>query len=475
MRDRHPAEETVSNMSGVEPFAPFVVRALWRADIGALPHWKANAIKLARIIYGVVRDVVDGRLPLHAASLVYTTILSLVPILALAFSVLKGFGVHYRFEPLLMQALAPLGSQAQMIAERLMSFVDKMDVGVLGAVGLALLFYTAVSVVQKIEAACNEIWHVRRERPLARKITDYLSILLIGPVLMFSALGIAASVLASEPVRQLSEIRPLGVLIDMATRVAPILLVVGAFTYLYKFVPNTRVPMLSAFVGGIVATAIWVLAGMVFAQFVQGATSYAAIYSALASLVLFFIWLDVSWLIVLVGAAVSFYHAHPEYILLGASEAPLSSRARERLALAIGHTLGKALYSGEGPLTTGALTRRLRVPEHAVSQILAALTAAKLVSQTAAQPPRWVPMQPLDVVSVRTLLDAAREYGDNAGIEVPPDPAEELERAIDRALDEAVSGWTLRDLALGPDARERPPPPRLADARPRSRRNADHP
>src|SRR5512133_2552 len=169
MRDRHPVDETLAN--DAEPFAPFVVGALWRTDVNALPRWKADGIKLARVAYAVVRDVVEGRLALYAGSLVYTTILSLVPILALAFSILKGFGVHYRFEPLLMEALSPLGSQAQMIAERLMDFVSKMDVGVLGAVGLALLFYTAVSVVQKIEAACNEIWHVRRERPLARKIT----------------------------------------------------------------------------------------------------------------------------------------------------------------------------------------------------------------------------------------------------------------------------------------------------------------
>jgi membrane protein len=470
MRDRHPTEEALADMSGAEPFAPFVVRALWRANIAALPSWKANGIKLARILYAVLRDIVDGRLALHAASLVYTTILSLVPILALAFSVLKGFDVHYRFEPLLMRALAPLGNQAPMIAERLMDFVDKMNVGVLGAVGLALLFYTAVSVVQKIEAACNQIWHVRQERPLTRKITDYLSILLIGPVLMFSALGIAASVLASEPIKQLSEIRPLGLLIDMAVRLAPILLVAGTFTFLYKFIPNTRVPILSALVGGIVATVIWMLAGMAFAQFVQGATSYTAIYSALASLILFFIWLDVSWLIVLVGAAVSFYHAHPEYILLGFGEATLSSRARERLALAIGHMIGKALYAGEGPLTADALARRLRVPENAVGQTLAALTAANLVSRTAAQPPRWVPTQPLDAASVKALLDAAREHGNGADIEAPPGPAGELEHAIDRALDEALSGWTLRDLALGPDARAGP---KAAAAPPRPARSAD--
>ena len=470
MRDRHPTEEALADMSGAEPFAPFVVRALWRTDITALPRWKANGVKLARVVYAVVRDVVEGRLALHAASLVYTTILSLVPILALAFSILKGFGVHYRFEPLLMRALSPLGSQAQMIAERLMSFVDKMDVGVLGAVGLALLFYTAVSVVQKIEAACNEIWHVRRERPLGRKITDYLSILLIGPVLMFSALGIAASVLASEPVRQLSEIRPLGVLIDMAIRAAPILLVIGTFAFLYKFIPNTRVPIISALVGGIVATLIWLLAGMAFAQFVQGATSYTAIYSALASLILFFIWLDVSWLIILVGAAISFYHAHPEYILLGSRQPTLSSRNCERLALAIGHTIGKALYAGEGPLTTGALARGLGVPEHAVSETLRALSAAELVSRTAAQPPRWVPTQPLDAASVKALLDAAREHGNGVGIRVLPGPAGELERAIDRALDEALGGWTLRDLALGLDARDSP---KTAAAPPRPARRAD--
>ena len=469
MRDRH-LDEPLANTSEAEPFAPHVVRALWRSDITTLPRWKADSIKLARVVYAVVRDVVEGRLALYAGSLVYTTILSLVPILALAFSILKGFGVHYRFEPLLMEALSPLGSQAQMIAEGLMDFVSKMDVGVLGAVGLALLFYTAISVVQKVEAACNEIWHVRQERPLARKITDYLSVLLISPVLLFSALAIVASVLASEPVRQLSEIRPLGVLIDMGIRAAPVVLFVVTFTFLYKFIPNTRVPILSALVGGIIATVIWVLAGMVFAKFVQSATSYTAIYSALASLILFLIWMNVSWLIVLVGAAVSFYHAHPEYSLLGWREAILSGRDRERLALAIGHTIGKALYAGEGPLTTGALARRLGVPEPAVRDVLRAMSAAKLMARTGTQPPQWLPTQPLDAASVKALLDAAREHGNGVGIEVPPGSAKELEHAIDRAVDEALSGWTLRDLALGPEARDSG---KAAIASPRPARRVD--
>lgn len=441
-----------------EPFADFVVRTLWRKDIPLHTGWKARGIQLARMLYAMVRDVFEGRLALHAASLVYTTILSLVPILALSFSVLKGFDVHYRFEPFLMQALSPLGSQAPVIADRLMSFVDKMNVGVLGTVGLAFLFYTAVSVVQKVEAACNEIWHVRKERPLGRKITDYLSVLLIGPVLMFSAVGLTASVLASQPVQHLSSIRPLGVLIDLVVRLTPIFLVAGTFTFIYKFIPNTQVPLRSALVGGMVATVTWVLAGMAFAHFVQGAASYTAIYSALAALVLFFIWLDVSWMIVLVGAAVSFYHAHPEYILLGVGEASLSSSDRERLALAIGHTLGKALYTGEGPLTAHAISTRLNVPEHAAEQILEAFLAAKLVSRTADQPARWVPRQPLDVVDVKALLDAARKHGNGLQVQVALSPAIELEREVDRAVEKALTGWTLKDLALGNVCRDERPP-----------------
>jgi membrane protein len=448
-----------------EPFAPLVVRALWRVDPAALPTWKASPIRIGRVAYAVVRDVVAGRLALHAASLVYTTILSIVPIFALGFSVLKGFGVHYRFEPLVMNALAPLGTQASVIADRLMAFVDKMDVGVLGAVGLAVLFYTAISVVQKVEAACNEIWHVRQERPLTRKFTDYLSILLIGPVLIFSALGLAASALASEPIRQLSEFRPLGLVIDMVTRLAPILLLLAMFTFLYKFIPNTRVPLRSAVVGAVVATVIWVIAGIAFGRFVQGATSYTAIYSALAALILFFIWLDVSWMIMLVGATVSFYDAHPEYLLLGVGEARLSSRARERLALAVGHELGKALYAGEAPLTAATLARRIRVPDYAVRDTLDALAAAGLVSRTAAQPARWLPTRPLEATDVKVLLDAAREHGHCVPDPAIPSPAKELERQIDRAFQEALSGWTLKDLALGPEEQRQRPSAAVAEQR----------
>jgi membrane protein len=446
-------------MPNTEPFAPFIARRLWGSAPDAhvpnlLRGRNAWLRHLARVLYAVVRDVVEGRLPLHAASLVYTTILSLVPLTALAFSVLKGFGVHYRFEPLLMSALAPLGSEASVIAERLLNFVDRMDVGVLGVVGLAMLFWTAISVVQKIEAAFNEIWHAHRARPLARKFTDYLSVLLIGPVLMFSAFGISASVLASETVRELSEYRPVWLLIDTAQQLVPFFLVVAAFTFIYKFLPYTRVNILSALLGGAIGGLIWAIASWAFGLFAQGASTYTAIYSAFASLILFIIWLDVNWLILLIGASFAFYHQHPEYTPLSAGRPLLSIRSRERLALGVIAAIGRAQYHGERPLSASDLRRRLRVPEEAVHRVLDALVEADLVAATADEPARYLPARPLESTSLKALMDAARRAGEQRGLTLERIRAVPQVRAaearIDRAIAEALHGEHLKDLALGP-------------------------
>jgi membrane protein len=437
-------------MQSSEPFAPFVARVLWPANGSSPTGWRRRLFNVGRVAYAVVRDLAEGKPALHAASLVYTTILSLVPLTALAFSVLKGFGVHFKFEPMLLSVLAPLGKEAPVIAERLLGFVDNMDVGVLGAVGLAVLFYTAISVVQKIEAAFNEIWHIRNARPMVRKFTDYLSVMLIGPVLMFSAFGVAASIRTSAPVQQLSEIRPLGALINAVETMAPFLLIAGAFSFLYKFLPYTRVHTRPALVGGGVAALIWAAAGAAFATFAQGAGSYAAIYSAFASLILFLIWLNVNWLIVLIGASVAFYVQHPEYMPVGSGSAILSNRSRERLGLGIIQAIGAAHYEGARALSSEDLRDRLGVPQETIERMLAALADGGLVSATADDPPRWLPTRAYDATPSKAAIDVVRTAGERRGLDLSRITVEPTvattERRIAEAIDEALDGWTLTDL-----------------------------
>src|SRR5262245_30977822 len=299
---------------------------LFRVDLHPLQTSLARGkATLLHVVIVGVEKFQDDLLSLRATSLTYSTLLSLVPFLAVAFSVLKAFGVQNQLEPALGGMLAPLGSEAIEITRRVIAFVDNQQVGVLGAVGVAGLFYTVVSLIGKIEDALNNIWRVRRPRSLGRQFSDYLSVVLVGPVVVFTALALTASAHSHWMVQRILEFKPLGVVVPLVTRVTPFVLLCAVFTFLYQFVPHTRVRLSSALVGGIVAGLLWQGAGAGFAAFVASSASYAAVYSSFAVLVLFLIWLNVEWLIVLVGAEVAYFHQHPGAIV---SAHPAGNTAR---------------------------------------------------------------------------------------------------------------------------------------------------
>ena len=301
------ARNKVAAMADVGQLKSLITDFVWAADLSRLPRWHAAGIGAIRICWAVLRDFAEGQISLRAMSLVYTTLLSMIPLLAISFSVLKGFGVHNQIEPFLLNFLAPLGDKGIEIGTRIIEFVENVKAGVLGSIGLGLLVYTVISLMQKIERAFNFIWHVPQQRPFAQRFSSYLSVIAIGPVLVFSSLGITASLTSTSVVVALTSIEPFGTLIRAAGTLLPYLLVVGAFTFIYLFMPNTRVRVSAALVGAAVAGLMWDTAGWAFASFVVNATKYTAIYSAFAALVIFMIWLYVSWLILLIGANIAFF------------------------------------------------------------------------------------------------------------------------------------------------------------------------
>ena len=434
------------------PFEATIVRALWGVDIEPLPRWKAWPIVVLRVVFAVARDVLAGNLTLHAMSLVYTTLLSFVPLLALSFSVLKGFGVHNQVEPILLRLLEPLGEKGQEIAALVIGFVDNIKVGVLGAVGLALLFYTVVSLMQKIESAFNDTWRISETRPFTRRFSDYLSVLLIGPVLIFSAVGITASLTSNALFERLTAVAPLGTLIELAGRVTPFLLVGCAFTFIYVFMPNTRVRVRSALLGGFVAGILWVTAGWGFATFVANSSKYAAIYSAFATLILFLIWLYLNWLILLVGSSIAFYHQNPEYLAVSRGPLWLSNRIREKMALLAIVIIARSHYRGAPRWTIERLTKRLNTPSEAVERVIQGLEQGGLLARTSDDPTCYLPARPFDVATVKDVLDAIRQTGEERPFgfdRLPHQPTvEELVNEIDETVSEALHGRTIKDLAL---------------------------
>lgn len=313
---------------------------LWPSEAGLSPH-AMLLLKTLRVVYASIVDLMAGQLSLRAMSLVYTTLLSIVPLLALSFSVLKAMGAHNEIEPFLFQFLAPLGEQGTDIGKNIIGFIDNIKVGVLGSVGLGLLIYTVLSLVQKIENAFNMIWHVESTRSIGERFSSYLSVILIGPVMMVSALGMTATVMSSSVVTYFAAIEPFGSLIILTTKLLPYAMVMGVFTFIYMFMPNTRVRLSAAMIGAIVAGFLWETSGVLFATFVVSSTKYTAIYSSFAVVIMLLIWLYISWLILLFGSNLAFYIQNPSSLKVSRDGFEISSRVKERLALLLMKLIGE--------------------------------------------------------------------------------------------------------------------------------------
>lgn len=374
---------------------------------------QARLILVGRGCYALWRDISQGQLTLRAMSLSFTTLLSLVPLLALSFSVLKGFGIHNTLEPMLLEYLAPLGDKGVELTDKILDFVNNMNVGVLGFMGLGLLLYTVVSLVQKIEESFNYIWNVKESRGFSERFRDYLSAVLIGPFIMMVAFGLSASVKNSSFVQYLLDIETVGIVILMVIQLIPFFMVIMGFTFIYSFMPNTRVKTKAALMGAIVSGILWQSAGWGFTSFVASSTKYTAIYSSFAVLILFLIWLHVSWLLVLIGANISYYYQHPEQLLLARDQAQPSYDSHERLALQIMFMVGKAHNNGDPNWTLQSLADKLFIPQTFISKIVNLLQEQGMLIMTAEDPPAFVPARNIEKISIGDIMMAARCQGED--------------------------------------------------------------
>lgn len=374
--------------------------------------------KTGRSLYALIRDVLSGQLTLHAMSLVYTTLLSIVPLLALSFSVLKALGVHQKMEPFLYQFFQPMGPQGIEMAERILGFVDNIKVGVLGSVGLGLLVYTVISLVQKVERSFNMIWRVPEMRSMAQRFSNYLSVIMVGPLLMVSAIGATATVFSSDMMQTLMAVEPFGSLIVAVSRFTPFFLVVAAFTFVYIFIPNTRVKFRYAFLAGLIAGVSWQAAGMIFASFVAGSTKYAAIYSGFAVGIILLIWIYLNWMILLLGATLSYYMQNPGSVAKR-REVQLAPELQERVALALMWMVARPFSRGEPAPQQESLEYQMRVPGEITRNISDKLIRAGLLSLAGRNGDQLVPGRALDLITVGNVLQAVRRDEDRVVERLP--------------------------------------------------------
>ena len=429
----------------------FLTQDLWTIDLATLSVPGRFGVRALRLAIAVAMEFRHRLLDARAAGLVYTTLLSLVPFLAVMFSVLKAFGVHHQIEPLLAQALEPLGPNGEEVTTTIISFVDNLKIGVLGMVGVAGLFYTTYSLIEKIEQALNAIWLVREGRSWGRKFADYLSAVLVGPLLVVTAFGLLASVHSNTIVQRLLELQPFGFLMVWAGQLLPFVILTGVFTFFYKLIPNTNVHFTSALVGGISAAILWGLAGEAFTTFVAQSGKYSAIYSGFAVLVLFLLWLYAGWLIVLIGAQFSFFHQHPSAYLSPLLWQEGTHELRERLALSLLLILTRRFVTGARPVGLHQLTIELQLPVSLVEEQVERLADSGLVGFMA-KPEGIVLAKAPELISIKEVLDAIHKgrVADASIVVNAGGQINELLRRRDAAVETVLAGQTLRSLVDEP-------------------------
>jgi len=423
---------------------------IWETSLSSMYRWQAWLIQMLRILIATARDIAGGLPTLRAMGLVYTTLLSIVPLLAVSFSVLKGFGVHNQVEPMLLNLLEPLGEQGVEITNKIIGFVDNVNVKVLGSLSLLFLFYTVISLLTKIEQALNNTWRIRKYRGIMQRITEYISVVMVGPVLIFSAIGLTASISTSTAATALESMHGYGTLIWIISKLASFLMITGAITFIYVLVPNEKVKLKSAFTGAVVAALLWKLTGWVFSSFVAGSVKYSAIYSGFAVIVIFMIWLYLSWLILLVGASIAFYHQHPERTSSRQQVLRLSARLREKIGLLVMLRVGQSFHQDDKKLTKQQLSKNLDIAAEALALVIRPLEEHGLLTESCDKKRVYLPGKSLEHIKIREIWDAVRSAQESTHLN-PDNVASDasvdaLLQNINESINNSLDNMSLLDL-----------------------------
>ncbi len=413
----------------------FITTDIWRIRLRDIPRSRSFFLKQLRIIVLAVRGFDEDRCQLRASALTYYSLLTIVPVLAILFGIAKGFG----FQEVLEKELLDKFSEHQAVLVQVMDFAKSLlettQGGLIAGIGLAVLFWTVIKVLGSIERAFNNVWGVKSPRPWSRKFTDYLSVLLIAPILFI--LSSSVMVFITSQVTFITEKFALlgffSSFILFLLELLPYCIVWVLFTFIYIFMPNTKVRFTSGLVGGIVAGSVYQLVQWGYITFQVGVAKYNAIYGSFAALPLFLMWLQLSWLVVLFGAEICFSHQNVDTYEFEPDCLNVSVSFKKLLSLRIVHLLVKNFSAGNSPLTATMITRVLEVPIRLVRQMLFELTESGIVAAVVTddgENPAYQPGRDSDSLTIQYVIDALEKRG----IDSIPTAQTEVSKVLSESL-----------------------------------------
>ena len=435
----------------------FLTTDIWRLRLKSYPRKKSFFIRQLRVIILAVRGYTEDKCKFRASALTFFSLLSIVPVIALMFGIAKGFGLQEKVEAQILENMARFEG-SEKIAEQIIKFsntlLGKAQGGPIAGIGVVFLLWTVIKLLSNIENSFNDIWGIKRGRSIGRKFSDYLSVMLVCPILLVLASG--ATVIVQTQISQLVLKLPLHSsiisLILTSLRLLSLCTIWVIFSFVFIFMPNTKVNWSSGILGGIVAGTMFHIVEAVYFNLQIVVAKYGAIYASFAALPLFLLWLQLSWLVVLFGGELSFAHQNVDTYEFEPDCLKVSYKYKRKLSLLVTHLLVKNFCNCRQQLQADEISQQLEIPVRLVRQILYELVECGILSEVKQEQDRQVAYQPacdVNVLTVKYVIDVLEAHGNT---NIPVVDSSELEKlsnclnTFSTALEQSSANIALKNI-----------------------------
>lgn len=435
----------------------FINDGVWKISLKDLSPFQSFLIKCLRIFLLACRGFSKDHCYKTASVLTYYSLLNIVPLIAVAFGIAKGFGLEKLIERQILQIAEKANWQPDLTTQILAfshRLLETTKGGVIAGIGVVMLFWTVISILGKIEGAFNEIWEIKRARTLVRRFSDYISLIVFAPILV--VISSSATILIAGQLKIiLNKIAHFGILSSIILFLLNLLPYVSIWVLLillYLVMPNTKIPIKSALLGGLSAGTIAQIVQWIYFKFQIGASKYGAIYGSFAALPLLLGWLQLTWMIVLFGAEIAHAHEHYETFGFHPDYSQISLSSKKFLILRIFHLLTKRFSQGEKPLNARQIAYMLEIPVRLVKQILNELINVGLVVETIKGSREEITFQPAKTIETITLKSALDEYEKYGTVKIPDFQSEETDKIlrslkeISEMMDQSPSNIKIKEI-----------------------------
>lgn len=362
----------------------FIRVDIWRIRLDELSFKKSIFITPLRIVILAVRGFDQDKCLMRASALTFYTVLSIPSVVAMLFGIAKGFGFEKRLETMLLENFPGQEKFLATVISFSSSLLEQTRGGLIAGIGVGVLFWSVLKVLAHIENALNKIWEIKENRSWGRKISDYLSVMLVAPllILMSGSITVFITTQITEMTKRVTFLDMLSPLIYFSFNLIPFVLIWVVFAIIYVLMPNTKVNLNAGMIAGIIAGSVYQIFQGVYINSQIGVARYNAIYGSFAALPLFLIWVQISWWIVLFGAELSYACQNARTYEYEPDSRRISPAFKKLLALQVSHTLIHNFKDGKAPLTDAQISERLHIPIRLLHQILYELCSAGLLIET---------------------------------------------------------------------------------------------